>query len=1074
MPLFALDTPDPQAWAYFGISVAAGDVNGDGRADVAVGAPLQNVGGNSQQGRAYVFSGTDGSLVRPLDTPNPQTRAEFGGSVAIGDVNADGKADVAVGAPEEDVSGNSDQGRAYVFSGTNGSLLLTLGSPNPQPYSRFGVPVALGDVNGDGNADIGVGAFQEDVGLNPNQGRAYVFSGTDGSLLLTLDSPNPQAWADFGLSVAMGDVNGDGKADIGVGAPLEDVSGNSDQGRGYVFSGVDGSLLSTLDSPNPGAGARFAHSLAVGEVDGDGKADIAVGAAEEEVSGKTGQGRAYVVSGIDGTLLFTLDTPTPQSDAWFGRSVAVGDVNGDGRADVVVGAHGADVDGLENQGRAYAFSGASGALLFTMDTPNSQSYAEFGFSVAIGDVNADGKGESTIGALHEAVGGNSGQGRTYVFMMPPDSDGDGIADAIDNCPTAYNPDQTDTDGDGIGDVCDPDDDNDTAPDDTDNCPLVTNSDQADLDGDGIGDACDDGDGDGVIDIVDNCPLVPNPRQTDTDGDGIGDACDPDDDGDGVLDDGDGSGLAGDYPCTGGQTADCDDNCPTTPNPDQADTDGDGLGDACEAAEVSVFYPTMGQPGFGSCWMGLIIDSDDNVYPIHGGTAGGIYKILPDGTLVNGDENLFAYGNGSYWAALNEGNQELYAAAGNDTRSAPFLEGSTFSTLISGLSDGQAIALGQGPLAGSLFATESSVGRVSRVTLSPLGISVFASGASFNSPEAIASASDGTLYVVNPGFNPTQLTKITPAGVASTFLIGDAWLPEPPYLVNRAVAVDDHGNVYWNRTNGINVYDSSGNLLGTLPGPPDKPAYDIAMGAAFDTSGNLYIVDNSDCKKIYKYTLPDGDGDGLVDAIDKCPHSPNPDQTDTDGDGIGDACDVCTNDPNNDADDDGICVGSGYLPPKTGDNDNCPTVANEDQLNSDTDSHGDACDNCQLVDNEEQTNTDADLEDAGASVVGDQVGDACDDDDDNDGFGDDVEICLGTVALDNCACGPGPGGDAWPLDINMDCHLNVVADVLNFRGRIGATPGAPNWWQRLDFNCDGLISVVGDVLMYRGRIGTSCT
>jgi hypothetical protein len=96
----------------------------------------------------------------------------------------------------------------------------------------------------------------------------------------------------------------------------------------------------------------------------------------------------------------------------------------------------------------------------------------------------------------------------------------------------------------------------------------------------------------------------------------------------------------------------------------------------------------------------------------------------------------------------------------------------------------------------------------------------------------------------------------------------------------------------------------------------------------------------------------------------------------------------------------------------------------------------------------------------------------DPDDDGDAFTDAIEAYLPTDSCD--ACPDGPTDDAWPLDVNKNGQISVVGDVLNFRGRIGATPGAPNWWQRLDFNADGLISVVGDVLMYRGRIGETCT
>ena len=111
----------------------------------------------------------------------------------------------------------------------------------------------------------------------------------------------------------------------------------------------------------------------------------------------------------------------------------------------------------------------------------------------------------------------------------------------------------------------------------------------DIDGDGV---LDDGEGNGVsgdtpctggvtVDCDDNCPLVANSDQFDIDGNTIGDACDDDQDGDTIPDDGDGSGTEGDNPCAAGQTVSCDDNCMNVPNLDQADLDGDGVGEACD-------------------------------------------------------------------------------------------------------------------------------------------------------------------------------------------------------------------------------------------------------------------------------------------------------------------------------------------------------------------------------------------------------------------------------------------------------------------------------------------------------------
>jgi hypothetical protein len=424
--LRTLDSPYPQANAYFGSSVAVGDVNGDGKVDIAVGSPGETVGGHDLQGRVYVFSGASGALLLTLDTPTPSPNPQecsFGCTVALGDMNDDGKADIAVGAVGETVGGNSYQGRAYVFSGADGALLFTLDKPNPpQAEAYFGSSLAVGDINDDGNADIAVGAFYEDVGGNNNQGRAYVFSGADGSLLRTLNTPNPQAGANFGYSLAAGDVNGDGKGDVAVGAPYEDVDPIADQGRAYVFSGDTGLLLFTLDLPTPNAqaGADFGYSVAVGDVNGDDKADIAVGAPYEDVDPIANQGRAYVFSGATGLLLFTLDTPNPQAEAYFGLPLAMGDVNGDGKADIAVGASYADVGGNMNQGRAYVFSGADGSFLLTLDTPNPQAHAHFGWSLAVGEVNGDGRGEIAVGAEGEDVGVNYiSQGRAYVFSSAP-------------------------------------------------------------------------------------------------------------------------------------------------------------------------------------------------------------------------------------------------------------------------------------------------------------------------------------------------------------------------------------------------------------------------------------------------------------------------------------------------------------------------------------------------------------------------------------------------------------------------------------------------------------------------------
>ena len=199
------------------------------------------------------------------------------------------------------------------------------------------------------------------------------------------------------------------------------------------------------------------------------------------------------------------------------------------------------------------------------------------------DTDGDGVGDLTdlcpgtaSGATVDASGCSVGQ---------VDSDGDGACDdgaptggpdncfGFDNCPSAYNPSQTDMDSDGVGDVCDPDIDGDGVSNLFDNCSTVANSQQEDLDADGLGDVCDpDDDNDGTADIDDNCPTVYNPNQSDLDSDGIGDMCDPDLDNDLICNPSSAPVAPG---CTGS------DNCPSSYNPDQSDLDGDGLGDVCD-------------------------------------------------------------------------------------------------------------------------------------------------------------------------------------------------------------------------------------------------------------------------------------------------------------------------------------------------------------------------------------------------------------------------------------------------------------------------------------------------------------
>lgn len=333
-------SPNEETDGRFGRSVAGvgGDVNGDGVPDVIVGAYQEDPDNSlAAAGRAYIMSGADGSLIHPLITPNPDFAGWFGFSVAGvgGDVNADSVPDVLVGAPLEVIG--PDMGTAYLMSGADGSVIHTLlapASPAGGINNEFGTSVAGigGDVNGDGVPDVIVGSRHhptDSVGIPNAAGRAYIMSGADGSILHTLFSPNSEDAGFFGYASVAGtggDLNGDGVPDVIVGAYLEDPDANlTDAGRAYVMSGADGSLIHTLTSPNPVQNGRFGSAVAAigGDINEDGIPDLMVSAIHETLAGSPNRaGLTYLMSGADGSVLHTLSSPNERIDGRFGGSVA--------------------------------------------------------------------------------------------------------------------------------------------------------------------------------------------------------------------------------------------------------------------------------------------------------------------------------------------------------------------------------------------------------------------------------------------------------------------------------------------------------------------------------------------------------------------------------------------------------------------------------------------------------------------------------------------------------------------------------------------------------------------------------
>ena len=362
-----------------------------------VGAPNEDDASSTSNGKAYIYSTTTGSLLYTLNDPNVNTTA---GGDQFGYSVGISETHAIVGAYFEDDTGNANSGKAYIYSTTTGSLLYTLNNPNPFSTSasdNFGNSVAIS-----GSYAIVSATGEGDAG-GTQSGKAYIYSTSSGSLLRTLNNPNPfgtSASDNFGKSVAISNSY------CIVGASAEDDAGGTTSGKAYIFSNSTGSLLYTLSNPNPtgtSANDTFGDSVGISE------SYAIVGAHVEDVTA-SGSGSAYIYSTSTGSLLYTLADPNPVSSTLndnFGYAVGITD------SYAIVSATGEQATGgYIASGNAYIFSTSTGSLVTTLYNPSGYGtfYADkFGEGVAISNSYA------VVSAPQEDDAGGNNSGKVYLY-----------------------------------------------------------------------------------------------------------------------------------------------------------------------------------------------------------------------------------------------------------------------------------------------------------------------------------------------------------------------------------------------------------------------------------------------------------------------------------------------------------------------------------------------------------------------------------------------------------------------------------------------------------------------------------
>ncbi len=431
-----------------GFSLAHCDVNKDGKQDLIAGGPYSDQAG-VDGGVVFIFAGTGTAAstafnTTPITTITSANAGDLlGYSVACGNINNDGSDDVVVGRPNYTSTGPtvSQRGRVRVYFGgnppdTNSDLTWQGGLAG----DRYGTSVAVADLDKSGVDEIIVGAPYADSN-GADSGSVYVLCDADGNWAagaFTLEAKGSAANAVLGMAVIGGtDLTGDGYEDIVVGAPSQGTLAGTPPGTVYIFQGDSNAANGFSGSGNltftGSLSEGFGRSLAFapGSINNDTKADLLIGVPDRATPAVA----VYYGSGSnnwDKSVDLTF-VPAAVDDTEYGVSIAVGDLNADGQDDVAIGSPTAN----GNRGRVYEYDGSLTPDIVVDWTYNfpREAGAELGYGLLFFDVDGSGDDELVVGA-HRADDSGSGVvdvGEILVFDVSLDADGDGYSVAQGDC-----------------------------------------------------------------------------------------------------------------------------------------------------------------------------------------------------------------------------------------------------------------------------------------------------------------------------------------------------------------------------------------------------------------------------------------------------------------------------------------------------------------------------------------------------------------------------------------------------------------------------------------------------------------